>query len=303
MVVVQRAFSAEPGYTSDFFRVRDFLRRLNADEVTTPGFLWARWEWAFCLPYLDRTALDRIGVWEADGAVVALATYETGLGEAYLVCDPDHRDLLPQLVQHAVDSLTADDGGLRVIVPDGDRELQRLLVERGFRATASREPNTVIDLRDGMGYALPDGYRVTSVADDFDVVAFDRLLWRGFNHPGEPDGSAESLEWRRHSVSSPGTDPSLNVLVAAPDGSYAAYCGMWHEAGSRYALVEPVRTDPDHRRRGCASAAILEALSRCAARGATEAYVGSMLPVYLSLGFTPVRGGTWFELPARGALG
>ena len=120
---VQRAFTAEPGFTADFFRVRDFLRRLNADAVTTPGFLWARWEWAFSLPFQDRTALGRIGVWEADGTIVALATYELALGEAYLVCDPEHRDLLPEMVRHGIDHLCAADGTVRFVVPDGDREL------------------------------------------------------------------------------------------------------------------------------------------------------------------------------------
>src|SRR5690606_4963893 len=67
---VQRAFTAEPGFTPDFFRVREFLRRLNAGEVRAPGFLWGRWEWAFCLPLQDQSALDRIGVWESDGEIV-----------------------------------------------------------------------------------------------------------------------------------------------------------------------------------------------------------------------------------------
>lgn len=295
-----RPYTAEPGFTDDFFRVRDFLRRLNTPDVTTPGFLWARWEWAFCLPFQDRGSLGRIGVWEEGGRVVALATYELELGEAYLVCDPGHRDLLPAMVDHGITHLATPEGRVRFVVPDGDRELQRLLTARGFRATQARDPNTVLDLTADLAYGLPDGYRVTSVADGLDLRAFDRLLWRGFDHEGEPPGSAEDLEWRRRSVSSPGTVPALDVLVVAPDGTYAAYCGVWHEPGSRYVLVEPVCTDPAYRRRGCARAAVLEALRRCAERGAVEAYVGAVLPVYLSTGFVPVRGGTWFALPAAG---
>src|SRR5690606_20929331 len=131
--------------------------------------------------------------------------------------------------------------------------LARLLLARGFRATPSREPNTVLDLAGIVGHPMPEGYRLTSVADGVNLAAFDRLLWRGFNHPGEPDGSPESLAWRQRSISSPGQDPSLNIIAVAPDGTYAAYCGVWHETGSPYVLVEPVCTNPDHRRRGCAS--------------------------------------------------
>lgn len=296
-MIARRAFTAEPGFTPDFFRVREFLRRINADEVITPGFLWARWEWAFCLPYLARDFLDRIGVWEDDGAIVALATFEAGLGEAFLVWDPRYRELLPAMVEHSVTHLASPEGELRFIVPDGDRELARLLLARGFRADSRRDPNTVLDLHTDMSHAMPPGYSLRSIADGVDLAAFDRLLWRGFNHPGEPPGTEEDLEWRRHSLSSPGQDPSLNMVAVAPDGTYAAYCGVWHEPGSRYVLVEPVCTDPDFRRRGCASAAILEALRRCAERGATEAYVGADLPVYLSLGFTPVRGSRYFARP------
>lgn len=293
-MVTSRRYAAEPGFTADFFRVRDFLSRLNAPQVVTPGFLWARWEWAFCLPYLDRTALGRIGLWEDGGDVVALATYESELGEAYLVTAPGHRDLLPAMVDHAVEHLARPDGTLRVVVPDGERDLQRELLRRGFRATTAREPNSVLDIGPALPVTPPAGYRLMSTADPVDLVAFDRLLWRGFDHEGEPSGSAEDLWWREHSLSSPGGVPDLNVIAVAEDGRYAAYCGVWHEPGSRYALVEPVCTDPDHRRRGCARAAIAEALRRCAVRGAVEAYVGSALPVYLSMGFAPVRGGTWW---------
>jgi GNAT superfamily N-acetyltransferase len=296
-MVTARRYTAEPGFTADFFRVRDFLRRLNTPEVTTPGFLWARWEWAFCLPYLDRTALDRIGVWEDEGEVVALATFESTLGEAYVVVDPEHRDLLPAVVDHSLAHLAAADGTLRVVVPDGDRDLQRELLRRGLRATDGGDPNTVLDLGPDLEPTLPAGYGLMSTADGLDLAAFDRLLWRGFGHGAEPPGTAEDLWWRQHSLSSPGGVPELDVVLVAPDGEYAAYCGVWHEPGSRYVLVEPVCTDPDHRRRGCASAAITEALRRCAGRGAVEAYVGSTLPVYRALGFAPVRGGTWWARP------
>ena len=300
MPAQRRPYTSEPGFTADFFRVRDFLLRLNAPGVQTPGFLWARWEWAFCLPMQDLSALGRIGVWEDDGEIVALAAYEEAPGEVYLVCDPGHRHLLSAMVEHGLTHLATPDGQVRFVAPDGDRDLQRLLAARGFRATPHRDPNTVLDLGLDLTHRLPDGYRVTSVAEEFDVEAFDRLLWRGFDHPGDRTPSAADLQWRRLSVSSPGCVPELNILVVAPDGTYAAYCGTWHYPGSDYVLVEPVCTDPDHRRRGCASAAVLEALRRCALRGAREAYVGSVLPVYLSMGFVPVRGGTWFTRPDVG---
>lgn len=291
-----RPFTTESGFTDDFARVRDFLVHLNADEVRTPGFLWARWEWAFALPFLDTSALGRIGVWERDGGVVGLATYEQGPGDAWLVVDPDHRALLPAMVDHAVDHLAVD-GRVRVLVPDDDGELADLAAARGLARTDDGEPNAVLDLAVDLGYRLPEGFRVTSLAEEWDLRAFHRLLHRGFDHPGEPDWSASELEWRLNSTASPGQRPELEVLVQAPDGSYTAFCGTWLWPGSEYALVEPVCTDPDWRRRGCGRAAVLEAVRRCRDLGARSAYVGSDQEFYRRLGFTPTVGGTWWAAP------
>jgi predicted N-acetyltransferase YhbS len=46
-----------------------------------------------------------------------------------------------------------------------------------------------------------------------------------------------------------------------------------------------VATDPDYRRRGLGSAAVLESIRRCGQQGATVAYVGSDQAFYMSLGF------------------
>ena len=78
---------------------------------------------------------------------------------------------------------------------------------------------------------------------------------------------------------------NLKIVVAAPDGNFAAFCGMFYQPTHRYAYVEPVATDPDYRRLGLGKAAVLEGIRRCADLGATTAYVGSDLPFYLAIGF------------------
>ncbi|VEH35733.1 hypothetical protein [Cellulomonas fimi] len=243
MEVSVRPFTAEPGFTEDFCAVRDFLVRLNADEVRTPGFLWARWEWAFALPFQDTTALDRIGVWEQDGHVVGLATYEQGLGDAWLVVDPDHRDLLSAMVDHAVDRLSAD-GRVRILVPDDDAELAGHAAARGLVRAEDGEPNALLDLTSDLHYVLPDGYRTVSLADDWDLRAFHRLLHRGFGHAGEPDYGESELAWRLRSTASPSQRADLQVLVQSREGAYGAFCGVWLWPGSAYAMVEPVCSDP-----------------------------------------------------------
>lgn len=292
-----RPFTDQPGFTDDFFAVRAFLVRVNAERVRSPGFLWARWEWAFALPFQDSASLDRIGIWERQGDIVGLVTYEEGLGDAWVVVDPAHRDLLPAMVDHAVSRLSVG-GRVRLLVPDDDPELATIVEGRGLVCTGDGEPNAVLDLRGDLGYDLPPGCSVQGLDEEWDLRAFHRLLHRGFGHPGEPDWSPSELAWRERSTASPGQRTDLQVLVRAPGGGYAAFCGVWWWPGSSYVMVEPVCTDPDWRGRGCGRAAVLEAARRARGLGAVHAYVGSGQEFYRRLGFTATTGGTWWELAA-----
>jgi len=60
---------------------------------------------------------------------------------------------------------------------------------------------------------------------------------------------------------------------------------LWFDPVNKFGYVEPVATDPDYRRLGLGTAAVLEGIRRCAELGATVAYVGSTLPIYLAMGF------------------
>lgn len=60
-------------------------------------------------------------------------------------------------------------------------------------------------------------------------------------------------------MSGPHLNRDLNITVVAPNGECTAYCGIWYDPATDYAYVEPVCTDPDHRRRGLERTAVLEA--------------------------------------------
>lgn len=76
--------------------------------------------------------------------------------------------------------------------------------------------------------------------------------------------------------------------AAAPNGEFAAFCGMFYEPMRRFAYVEPVATVPQYRRMGLGKAAVLEGIRRCKELGATVAYVGSDQLFYQSIGFRKV---------------
>ena len=114
---------------------------------------------------------------------------------------------------------------------------------------------------------LPDGYRLTSLAEDCDWAKVHRVLWRRFNHEGEPPGGDDELESRRKMFDTPRARRDLKVAAKAPDGNFVAFCGMFHEPTGQFAYVEPVVTDPDYRRMGLGKAAVLEDICRCGELG------------------------------------
>jgi predicted N-acetyltransferase YhbS len=132
---------------------------------------------------------------------------------------------------------------------------------------------------------LPRGFKVQSLEDDNDLNKIDRVLWRGFNHEGEPDGD---LSGRKLMQSAPNFRRDLNIVVVSPDGNYVSYCGMWYDSVNKVAYVEPVATDPDNRRMGIGKAAVLEGIRRCKELGAVQVKVVSNKQFYLKMGFETI---------------
>lgn len=296
MPVKFRNYQGERGFSPDYHKVFDFLIRVNQNEVINEGFLWGRWEWMFSLErYFDTEHLSRIGIWEEDNEIVAIATYESSLGYAWFINDPRYLALKKDMLLHAAANMSKD-GSIKVLIDDTDTFFQELALAKGFRPTQEREQNSVISLEEAdCHYELPVGYRVVSMADEYDLKKYNQVLWRGFNHEGEPPETEEMLEGRRLEQSGPHVNLNLKIAVADPDGRFVSYCGIWHHEGTKYALVEPVATDPEYRRMGCGKAAVLEAVNRCRKLGALKAYVGSSQQFYYNIGFRPCSNQTWWE--------
>jgi GNAT superfamily N-acetyltransferase len=228
---------------------------------------------------------------------VALVTYEAKPGSAYFCVDKQYSHLKDEMLLYAKDNLYDDEGNLKVLINNTDREFQKIAARYGFRPTQDTETNSVYDIDvDSIEYSIPSGYTVVSLIEEHDLTKFHRVLWRGFNHEGEPPATAEHLEGRRKSISGPHLDPALNSVVVSPEGEYASYCGMWYDKNTEYALVEPVATDPKYRRLGLGKAAVLEGIKRCGQLGAKQAYVGSSQQFYYQIGFHPLPASTFWKV-------
>lgn len=290
-----RAYTSVPGFTEDFFKVRDFLLRIHEPGYKDENWLWARWEYMFSHPALDEKYLSRIGIWEDQGKIVAMANYEDSIGYAFFSFDRAYSFLKQEMLDYGLQHLCIqDDQGdkvLKVMINQNDTEFENLIKTSGFEEGPFDPTSVFMDA--STDYTLPEGFSVTSLAEDNDLRKLNRVLWRGFNHEDEPP--EDELDGRKKMQSGPNFRHDLNMVVKAPNGDYASYAGMWYEQGTDYVMVEPVATDPTYRKMGLGKAAVLAGIKRCMDLGAKVAYVGSGQQFYYSIGFKPSFNSRWYK--------
>lgn len=299
MDVTFRKYTAQAGITADYHKVRAFFIRLGHDL-----FEYTRWDWMATHGYLDKTAVGRIGLWERAGEIVGVATFDTRPGRAYCLTLPGYAALKETMLRYALENLGAGDG-LTVVIADGDLAFQDIAAAMGFIASEEKEMESIFYLdRTATAYRLPQGFRITSLKDTFDLYQYRRVLWKGFDHElkgeGELEFGQEDALSARAEMLRPHVDLDLKVAVVAPDGNFVSYCGMWYDPQAGFAVVEPVATDPAYRRMGLGKAAVLEGIRRVGQRGATKALVGSGQQFYYSIGFRPSSTATVWKLADSG---
>jgi len=291
MTITVRHYS----HPEDYRRISEFLIAHHEPGNRDGNWLEPAWEYMHHHPMLDGLSLDRIGLWEDGGELVAVAHYEWHLGEAFFQFHSAYRHLRDEMLDYAeahLARLSPEDGqrDLHAYVNDNDPDFVALVQARGYaRDPEEARPLCRFDIP-GPFPAIPlaDGFRLTDLAEEPDWAKVHRVLWRGFDHRDEPPMSDEETEGRRRMFDTPKARRDLKIAVAAPDGEFVAFCGVFYEPVRRFAYVEPVATDPAYRRLGLGRAAVLEGIRRCAALGATDAYVGSDQLFYRSIGFKKV---------------
>lgn len=280
-------------HPEDYQRVSAFLVETYQAEWQPANWLQPRWEYMhyWCVPLfgLKPEDLAKIGIWEDRGAIVGVAHFEEQYGEAFFQTHPDCAHLKTEMLEYAEIHLSApsEDGtrSISAFISDFDDEFQSIARSRGYRKNGDTPSYmSCFDPRDlPPVISLPEGFALKSLADDNNRAKVNRVLHRGFNHAGEPPESG--IQLRQRLETAPNFRKELQIAAESPSGDLVSYCGIWYESTNRFAMVEPVATDPDYRRMGLAGAAVLEGIRRAADMGATVAYVGTGNPFYLAIGF------------------
>jgi hypothetical protein len=163
---------------------------------------------------------------------------------------------------------------VEVTVRDDDTTMIEALAAAGFTATGETGTSSWLNRADRPGVTpLPVGYRLLSRAETADRP----------HHMIARNGPHVAARLAQCSL----YDPELDLLVQAPDGNVVAYGLFWADPVTGVGLVEPMRTEEWHWRKGLARHVLTTGLQRLAARGCTRFKVSSGIDLYLGVGFTP----------------
>jgi ribosomal protein S18 acetylase RimI-like enzyme len=222
-------------------------------------------------------------IWQDGGRTVAWSWLKGDRGLLELDVRRDRLDLLDEILAEPDARATGafeDDTDVREALerhgftPDGDVGLTRQGSVMHFLARdlpEAPEPP-----------ALPDGFRYRTVepADLAERVAIHRDVW-------EPSRVTES-SFANVQASWP-YRASLDCVVEAPDGRFAASCLLWPDDENGVGELEPVGVREEFRRRGLGAAVCTFALRRWHEEGGRQAIVycvsDAACALYESIGF------------------
>jgi predicted N-acetyltransferase YhbS len=311
---------------TDFIRVRDFLVQTYARFDAPVNWGIERWNYAryFVAPMLGsygteegstRGSLEAIqlweslvGIWEANGEVVGVATIEhpavwhRGYGEIFVQRHPDHVSLIEEMLDYGEQRFAhPKTKETFLFVYEDDDHLLEAVKRRGYVRNEGRSSNHLeYVIGELPGPSLPDGFSILSMAQEQDIEKRREVFGRSFNHE-DPKEWPSAFAYREL-MRAPDYDPDYDLVVVAPDGTYAACCIAWYDHVNRVGHLEPLGTHPAYRQRGLARALLLEALHRLKRLGAERMpMTGGFDPFYESFGFRKLRRCQAWEKRPRGA--
>lgn len=223
------------------------LRRLGRE-----GFAVHRW--------MDGQELAGFGVVDSGYVMIQAATSSL---DQHLALLGRAEAQLRQLGQAAIE----------VSLWDDDRDLLSALRQRGYEPSGSHGQ----ELRQAQVEALrrptlPDGYSMRWLEPTLDdaYVGLHRAAWSTWAP------STYDREMHASVTAMPDFERELVPIIAAPDGTLAAYCIPWFDPRTQTVEIEPLGTHPEFRRIGLARAIVQEVVFRSAERGARSVIVWSV---------------------------
>lgn len=176
----------------------------------------------------------------------------------------------------ALDEAAGAPAPLEALVREDDAVAGEVLLGAGFHRTAESSGTTWMDAAaTPVVTTVPDGYRIV-----------DRAGRAAGAHPmttrNGPDVEARLRQTDLY-------DPALDLSIRTDDGTPAGYALYWFDPVTAVGMLEPMRVEDEHQRRGLGRALLTEGLRRLVDRGAERLKVGfdgeAGRALYLGAGF------------------
>ena len=208
-----------------------------------------------------------IRIWKDRGEVLAWSWLK---GDRALLEFDVRRDRLDLL-----DEILADPDAQTAVAFEDDEEVRAALERHGFfeeeRSNINRQGPLMHFLARDLPEApeplpLPEGFRYRTVepSDLAERVAIHRDVWAP-SRVTESSFANVQASWPYR--------PSLDCVVEAPGGRFAAYCLVWPDDENRVGELEPVGVREEFRRRGLGAAVCTFGLRRLYEEGGRQAIV------------------------------
>jgi ribosomal protein S18 acetylase RimI-like enzyme len=166
-----------------------------------------------------------------------------------------------------LDEVLADPAARTTVAFEDDEEVRAALERHGFVQPGDRMSFLARDLAEPPEPAgPPEGFRCRTVrpGDLAERVAVHRDVWAP-SRVTESSFANVQASWPYRA--------SLDCVVEAPDGRFAAYCLVWPDDENAVGELEPVGVREEFRRRGLGAAVCTFALRRLHEEGGRQAIV------------------------------
>ncbi|HET9613248.1 MAG TPA: GNAT family N-acetyltransferase [Candidatus Limnocylindrales bacterium] len=234
-------------------------------------------EWWTALGGPDADWSKRVRIWEDDDAVVGWGWFNPPGSAEWFVADglraSDAAQIRDRILDWAVETASAEEPRPALIEvwggdgwPDGEA-----LLERGWTAgpTELTQYGQPLDV-DLDPLRVPDGYRLRSMTGPLDIPA------RVAVHRAAFAPSKLTVEKYELVIRQPHYAFDRDIVIEAPDGTFAAFAICWADPLASVGEFEPVGVHPDHQRRGLGRVVMRAGLRRLRELGLRDAVVFSL---------------------------
>ncbi|TFG95528.1 GNAT family N-acetyltransferase, partial [Candidatus Thorarchaeota archaeon] len=246
---------------------------------------------------------DYIKIWENQEKHIVAVTICKSSGECRIFIHPDYRDYERTLVSSIEDQrkkMKSDENSelkMFFIVEAGDRLRENLLEDLGYENKGVCEHNRILpkDLK-VPEIKLYEDYSIRHVDIEKDFELYHAVQNSVFSHC-----THMTLNRARIYSEAEFYMPELDLVVVAPDGSFAAFTTGRMDPVSKLAELEPVGVHPDHRKKGLGKAIVLETIRRLQEAGAAAIVIlgaagtEDATKLYDSVGFDRAEVNLWIK--------